>query len=296
MWLAKRLVLARIQTLAYVLRLSIILLIYAFFSAGLMLVVVDSARLEIPVSLAAQAVYGIVLGIPLLSILAIAPATRQARVEVLAETASVNKELSWMTARLGAELWADRRAIAKTLHQDVQGVLVAAAFRLQRAIDLGQDIEVAAEEVYDIVSLAANFAVAPAMPPTMDFSLELLRDRWSGILTVSFDADENAGQLLSVDSVARQLMQETISEFATNSVKHGLASEAVVTVRSSDPKLLTISLTNNGGPISDDASFEGLGSRMMLTMGINGTYQNLATGGVALYAQIPVDELHTRQV
>ena len=290
-WLAvcKYVLLRWIAKLPFALRAVLILALYAGLAVFVLAVVIKGENLEVPVSLETQALYGVLLGVPLLTVLAITPATRQARDEVIAETATTNHELSWMTARLGAELWADRRAIAKSLHQDVQGVLVAAAFRLQQAIDRGEDTDVAAEEVFGIVQLAANFAVAPQEPPSMEHALGVLRERWEGILEIAYEADSKAERALGADRIARQLMQETISEFAINSVKHGLASRADVKIAFASQRVLSVVLTNNGGPIAESATFDGLGFGMMLTMGINGTYENLPDGGVALRASIPVD-------
>ena len=290
-WLAicKYVLLRWIRKLPFVVRSIAVLALYAGLALFMLAGVIQGAHLEVPVSIETQALYGILLGVPLLTVLAITPATRQAREEVIAETVTTNHELSWMTARLGAELWADRRAIAKSLHQDVQGVLVAAAFRLQQAIDRGEDTSVAAEEVFGIVKLAANFAVAPQEPPSMEHALGVLRERWEGILEISFEADSKSEKALASDRIARQLMQETISEFAINSVKHGLASRADVKISFASQRVLSVALTNNGGPVAESATFDGLGSRMMLTMGINGAYENLPDGGVALRASIPVD-------
>lgn len=236
----------------------------------------------------AQTLYIILLALPLMSVLALTPGMREARKEVLADLEKNNSELSWLSARLSAELWADRRAIAKSLHQDVQGLLIAAAFRLQRALDRGEEVSEAQDEVYEIVSMAANFVVAPAEPPTMDFAVQNLQERWSGILKIGYAATPAAAALVAGDRIARQLLQETLGEFAVNSVKHGLASAASVKLSSLGSRMLRIEFENNGEPIPEGVAFDGLGSRMLTTMGVNGGFANLAGGGVRLFAEIPV--------
>jgi signal transduction histidine kinase len=286
---SKYLLLPRIRTLPFWGRVTVIPMLYATVAVSVLFLVTRYSGLEANFPIGLQALYFIILGVPILSVLAITPAIRLARAEVLEETEATVSELEWMTARLGGELWADRRAIAKSLHQDVQGVLVAAAYRLQQAIDRGEDTTAATEEVYEIVKLAATFVVAPQEPPSMAHALSQLTERWEGILEISYSADAESELALAKDRIARQLLQETLSEFAINSVKHGLASHAHASVTQKNSRLLAVAITNDGAPLSDDASFEGLGSRMMASMGINARYENLASGGVALTAHIPID-------
>ena len=235
----------------------------------------------------AQALYSLVLGVPLLSLFAATPALRLARQQTLAEARRLNERLNWLAARLNAELWSDRRALAKTLHQDVQGVLVAAAFRLQRAIDDDRDVDLARLEVRELVEMAANFAVAPTTPPTMDFAIENLSDRWRGVLEISFSSDASAQAALSADPIARQILQDAVSEFVTNAVKHGLAKTATIYAKFDGEANLIVEGRNDGSPISEDSFSPGMGTRMMQTMGVRGGYENVP-GGVVFRAKLPV--------
>ncbi len=235
----------------------------------------------------AQALYSLGLGLPLLGLFATTPALRRARQTTLDEAEHLNSRLNWLVARLNAELWADRRAIAKSLHQDVQGVLVAASFRLQRAIDADRDVDVATAEVRELVAMAANFAVAPTTPPTMDFAIENLSDRWRGVLEISFSADDGAQAVLSADPIARQILQEAISEFVTNAVKHGLAKTATIDAKFDGDSNVIVEGRNDGFPISEDSFSPGMGTRMMQTMGVTGGYENVP-GGVVFRAKLPV--------
>lgn len=237
-----------------------------------------------------QAFYIVVLAVPLLSVLALTPGIRRARTEVLVDLNNANKELSWLNARLAAELWSDRKAIARSLHQDVQGVLIAAAFRLQRALDQGEDISEATAEVYDIVTMAANFVVKPSETATIELVVGALQERWFGILDIRYNATPEASRLLARDRIARQMFQETIDEFALNSVKHGLATCASIELSSQGRRLIQIEFENNGRHIPEDAVFDGLGSRMMASMGVDGRIENLTDGGVRIVASIPVAE------
>jgi signal transduction histidine kinase len=269
-------------------RVAIILAVYLSYSLVTSMLLNYLTNIGAGFGGSAQTLYIILLALPLLSVLALTPGVREARKEVLSDLEANNRELSWLSARLSAELWADRRAIAKSLHQDVQGVLIAAAFRLQRALDRGENIAEATDEVYEIMAMAANFVVSPSEPATMAFAVENLKDRWNGILEISYEATAEAASLVSQDRIVRQLLQEILGEFAVNSVKHGLASTASVVLTADGSRTLQLEFENNGIHISDEVKFDGLGSRMMVTMGVNGRFENLPGIGVRLYAEIPV--------
>lgn len=285
---ARRWITPIIRRFGFVVRLVAIESVYLVYALVTSLLLNVITNVESGFGGYAQTIYIVLLALPLMSVLALTPGMREARKEVLVDVQKNNSELSWLSARLSAELWADRRAIAKSLHQDVQGLLVAAAFRLQRALDRGEDVSEATDEVYDIVNMAANFVVAPAEPPTMEFAVQNLQERWSGILEIDYEATPEAVALLARDRIARELLQETLGEFVVNSVKHGLASSASVKLSGLGSRMLRIEFENNGEPIPEGVAFDGLGSRMMTTMGVNGGFANLAGGGVRLYAEIPV--------
>ncbi len=268
-------------------RLAIIFSVYLLYSVVLGQVL---ATVFLPALPGLGTLYTVVLGIPVFSFLAFTPGLERARQEVLAELLAVNAELEWFNARLGARLWNERKTIAKSLHRDVQGVLVAAAVRLERAIDDGEEAEQAMSEVRELIELATSFVVQPQTAPRVDAMLERLCTQWQGVLTVDANLDEALADSLNRDVVARLAFFEIAAEFMMNSVKHGQSRHISITADvEPEHRTLSLSMHNDGIQLSDAAQPAGLGSKMVDAMTITHELANSAGGGVLLRAELPVD-------
>jgi hypothetical protein len=80
-------------------------------------------------------VYTTVLG-PLVCWLVVLPAgINAARQQILRDSERVNKQLRWELARANALVWQEQQELSTALHRDIQGTMLASAFRLKQVIE-----------------------------------------------------------------------------------------------------------------------------------------------------------------
>ena len=90
------------------------------------------------------------------------------------------------------------------------------------------------------------------------------------------------------DKVCLQTVNEFISEFATNSVKHGKASLGDIKIEQVDEKIIKLTMVNNGLPLPTQIT-HGLGSQMVLQQSLSVVHENLPGGGIYFAATIPIN-------
>ena len=199
--------------------------------------------------------------------IAVPPGLRQAHREMLTETEAVNARLAWKLSRDNSVLWAEQKQLSRTLHQEIQGTLLAAAFRLQRDIEAGADTEQSLAEVRELISAAAQRSVTPGTVHELDEGLGEIRDRWAGVIDLTWDCDEAVRSLLDEDGVTRHIIYDVAGEFITNAIKHGQARNAALSILALSEDSIRLRLTNDGAPLPYDA-VPGLGTRLAENVGL----------------------------
>jgi len=199
--------------------------------------------------------------------IAVPPGLRQAHREILMETEAVNARLAWNVSRDNSLLWAEQKQLSRTLHQEIQGTLLAAAFRLQRDIEAGGDTEQALAEVRELITVAAQQSVTPGVVHALNIGLGEIRDRWAGVIDFIWDCDEVLRNRLDIDDLTRHIVYDVLGEFITNSIKHGQAKNAALSILALSEDSIRLSLTNDGAPLSYDA-VPGLGTRLAENVGL----------------------------
>jgi signal transduction histidine kinase len=200
--------------------------------------------------------------------IAIPPGLRQAYRQILTETEAVNARLAWKVSRDNSLLWAEQKQLSRTLHQEIQGTLLAAAFRLQRDIEGGADTAQSLEEVRELITAAALQSVTPGPVHALNEGLAEMKDRWAGVIDLTWVCEESLVTRIDGDDVARRIIYDLLGEFINNSIKHGHAHNAAVSITALDNDAVRLSLTNDGLPLAADAK-AGLGMRLAQNVGLS---------------------------
>jgi two-component sensor histidine kinase len=91
------------------------------------------------------------------------------------------------------------------------------------------------------------------------------------------------------DSICSQTINDFISEFATNSVKHGKATHGEITIEQFEEMEIKITMINDGLLLPAKIK-HGLGSIMVLQQSLSVVHENLSDGRVYFAATIPISK------
>jgi signal transduction histidine kinase len=199
--------------------------------------------------------------------IAVPPGLREAHRQIISETETINARLAWKVSRDNSLLWAEQKQLSRTLHQEIQGTLIAAAFRLQRDIEAGVDPARSLADVRELITAAAFQSVSPGTVHELTAGLEEIRNRWAGVIALTWNCDDALIRRIDDDIVTRRIIFDLLAEFITNSIKHGHAKNAAVSIVELTDDSVHLSLTNDGAPLSVDAQ-PGLGTRLAQNVGL----------------------------
>lgn len=284
--LARKFVTPRMPSMVLVFRILLISLIYALPAIVFVRVALNESIVQESI-VSETVLYGSLLGIVLGWLIATSAGMRTARTEMLEEISLINQELAWQNARIQSEMWLDQKSLALTLHNDVQATLLAAALKLKSAID--QDpltAESALPQIKDLIYRSINFGSTAAREFTLPLIIERINDNWAGIITMRFTATAETLNIVENDHVALGVLEDVLSEFQNNSLKHGRASETTAILTMQQPEVLQVAMTNNGQALSSETQ-QGLGSAFLKSVALNYKLENF-TRGVKLTVWLPV--------
>lgn len=268
------------------LKALVVSLVYAV-PAGILLILMT---LEIPDANGNEFfvfAYGALLGLLLGWLLAISDGFRLSRHEVLQNLSDLNQVLRRLGARLHAQLWLDQRLLAITIHNDVQATVISGALKLKNALGKGKDVTELFPQVKNQIRDALQLELSHRAVRSLDEEIKKLNQTWDSLLVTSLDAEKKVLEAISEDHIALEVIAEIISEFVTNSLKHGQSSRVRVTCELLGTNDVLLTLTNNGKKMSSDTKESGLGSRFMEAVTLMCSSENTAKG-VQLIAQIPL--------
>lgn len=284
--LAKKLLtphLSNIPLFFRVLLISLIFIAPALFFAGSIINAVFAGNPDNY----ATTIYGAAIVVFLGWLLAASAGMRASRQSMLSEISEVNDELFWLGVRLQAELWIDQKNLALTLHNEVQATLLAAALKLKVAVRQGELTPVVMTEVRELISRGINFAATESSSKTLNDAVSRLNENWGGLITMRYTASKETIALIEKDTVTLGVLEDVLSEFQNNSLKHGKATETTVILSSPTPEVLQLAMTNNGEPLNSNEVNSGLGSTFLSSVSLSHKLENYSRG-VKMTVKLPL--------
>lgn len=292
LFVAQKYLTPRLIKIPFILR---VILISAIYSAPALLFAgsVTNAVYSKTSNGALMAIYGVAMVMFLGWLIAASEGMRVSRTNMLEEISHVNNELYWLGVRLQAELWVDQKNLALTLHNEVQATLLAAALKLKAASDQGEITAGVMTEVKELILRGMNFAAKETVSTTLDEAVNRLNDNWGGLITMRYTAAQETLDLLAQDPITMGVLEDVLSEFQNNSLKHGKATETTVILSTSTPGVLSLSMSNNGSPLVSGELRSGLGSTFLNSVSLSQKFENY-TRGVKLTVLLPLSNAETR--
>mgnify|MGYP000535365911 CR=1 FL=1 len=283
--LARKFITPHLKSLPLFFRIVLISIVYSVPAIIFVQVALSQAVVEKSI-IGETILYGSLLGFVLGWLIASSAGMRTARSEMLDEISHINDELAWHNARIQSELWLDQKSLALTLHNDVQATLLAAALKLKAAIE---DNPVTAggalPEIKDLITRSINFGSTASRENTLPSIIQRINDNWAGIITMRFTASAETLDLIENDPVALGVLEDVLSEFQNNSLKHGHATEATAILTTPQQGILQVAMTNNGERLSTETQ-NGLGSAFLKSVALDYKLENF-TRGVKLTVWLP---------
>jgi len=191
-----------------------------------------------------------------------------------AELLLAEQRLQWAIARTNLLAWFNRGEIARLLHGPIQNSLHATLIRLQerKADDaVAAIIENLKSRITDMTKSLQNKQVSKAL---ITQNLEEAAAIWAGIAAINTDVSAPALEVLEADVAVSTIVYDLISEFCSNAVRHGGATEIFIGCEATPTKVALMMRDN--GVKSKPSQTPGLGSKLMQACSIKLT---LATEG-----------------
>lgn len=187
---------------------------------------------------------------------------RQQRVCEQALAAST-EELRRQLVRLRQAQWLQQQALSRALHGPVQAAVTAAAIRLDAAAQVGAVDEALLDDTRG--SLLATIDVLDTtdiVEHSVDLALARVIGTWEGVCQVTAHIDDVASARLEADSIASAVTIDVMTEAVSNSVRHGGASHAAISITCTDEDLLELVIRDDGRGVTA-LSTPGLGTTLL---------------------------------
>lgn len=209
--------------------------------------------------------------------LAIYPALEKARRELIDEAAEANQSLTWHLARLGSVLRIEEKNLARKLHKDIQGTLVASALKLQKALDGKRNPRAAIQKIQRDVAEAVKQITKPETPLELRRYVKNLNAGWKPVFQIEITVDQELLDKINADPICLAAISDLLGEFATNSVKHGASTKGSVYFQLQTVDVLRVTFENNGRPMPKNAK-TGLGTQMAMSLVIDARTESKIDG------------------
>jgi signal transduction histidine kinase len=276
LWLARGIVGPHLARWSVPVRIIVVSIINAFVAVGAALSAALPAGYH-PDQLVLTVLYTTLAFNGVAWAIAVPPGIRVAYRQILAETEAVNTRLAWKVSRDNSLLWAEQKQLSRTLHQEIQGTLIAAAFRLQRDIEADADTTHSLDEVRELISVAALQSVTPSEVHDLRVGLNEISERWAGVIDLTWNCEDDIASRIDEDVVTRHIIFDLLGEFITNALKHGQARNATASIRALEHNSIRLSFTNDGLPLSAEAT-PGLGIRLARNVGLFAGFTPMSEG------------------
>ncbi|MBN9612809.1 MAG: hypothetical protein J0H64_05015, partial [Actinobacteria bacterium] len=187
---------------------------------------------------------------------------QRARRIVDQQVVEAEEQLHHARVRLNAQLRAEMRALARTLHGPVQDALSVAAFRIRAALDSGDPSPRLITEVQ--ASIRETIAQIPAAEREAAEAEEVLSQLallWDGVTNIDWRLSRAASEALARHTATRSSFNEIVRETCSNAIRHGEAPSVSITGELIGDEL-ELTVRNVGAPVAADAR-TGLGTRLL---------------------------------
>lgn len=276
-----------LRSLPLVLRIVIVTAVYGISTTCYTLIFAADAINE-PSRGPLLFVYGVGLGTVVGWLLALITGMHRARVAMLDELSVKNSELEWHNARLQSELWAEQKRLAMSLHNNVQGMLLAAALKLRVATEADFSVD-KLSDVRDLVQKAMEFEFSAKAVASLNEVFESWSNSWAELTSLTTQIPTNVATAIDSDSVLVHTLGDVLSEFTTNAVKHGRARHIYVDIELLSDQRVALVMRNDGASRVVDAR-EGMGFALMNSVAIESSILDADTGfAVRLVLPIAVE-------
>lgn len=185
------------------------------------------------------------------------------------------------------------KRLSRRVHGEVQGTLLANAFRLQQAIDKDQDLDSVLEEIEkDIEAInVTDLVLAPV--PSVEDALSEDQARWDKALAISVSISDDLRARLDSDEPARAAIVDCVRESFSNALKHGHATKVDVTLTLEDDYTVRAEMADNGRGVTGEIT-EGSGSAIMRELSLDFGLKSTPHGCTA-WALFPLSTLPNRR-
>lgn len=194
--------------------------------------------------------------------LAIVNGVLTARSAILAQTAASVEQLRLQVLRTRQLQWFHQRALARALHGPVQSAVTAAALRLADTQsdgtprpELVDGVQADLVRVLDVLS-APEGEVLP-----LQAGLDRVVGMWEGLCDIAAEVDPVAAEIIEDDAVSRALVIDIITDAVANSIRHGRARSASLTIESVGGGV-QVTVTDDGSSTAAPG-LQGLGSALL---------------------------------
>ena len=195
-----------------------------------------------------------------------------------AKLVAVNSELTELVARMRRHLWLCHRAVALTLHGQLQSMLVATAMRLRVTSDDTSN----ALDLRRLDDVLASISTPGLLAVTLLDTLDELRALWSGVVAIEYEISPEALARMYADAGLATCASEVCREAVTNAIRHGGATSIQIEV-SAVTAGLGLTVEDDGQGVAEDYH-PGLGLTMMDQTCLSWALVNGAHRGATLQA------------
>ena len=216
--------------------------------------------------------------------LAVIPAIRGGRQEIIKEVQAATVSLLQVRARNEVRLRRDKQRLSSIIHGDIQAILMATALKLQRQKFSAQQLRDAIDHARTAIDESLKHATSPASRKTLGSVHQSLSDFWDGIVTLHWDIDPDLHLVVDSDEDLPETIFQVLREAITNSAKHGKAETVNISLTVDEEKRIECQVSDNGSfisatripgagigflhAVSESVSLERVGDKTVLTVAL----------------------------
>ena len=189
---------------------------------------------------------------------------------------TVNSQLMELVARMRRQLWLCHRAVALTVHGQLQSMLVATAMRLRLTADDTSN----AVDLRRLDDVLTSISTPGLNSVTLLDTLDELREIWSGVIVIEYEISPEALARMYEDAGLATCASEVCREAVTNAIRHGGATTIQIEVGAVTAGL-ALTVVDDGQGVAVDYC-AGLGLTMMDQTCLSWALVNGALGGATL--------------
>lgn len=183
--------------------------------------------------------------------------------EVRLNISQTTADLSWAVSRIRNEQHQRSRNLGRKLHGEIQARFSSAFLMLQNSQNNPETTKSLINEIADNLEKDVLKLDEPnSNVQKLDEVLDNVTQTWQGVSSISFVADETLKKQIERDKLCQTALVDVIPELCFNSIKHGKASEVMVSIEKSSPKTILLKVADNGQKVAGKSN-KGLGTKLL---------------------------------